>query len=122
MIRSNVVDSSGWLEYLKGSDRASLFAAAIEDSDSLVVPVISIYEVYKKFLREKNENDALEAIGTMLNGLIVELDLALCLEAAKLRLPLADSLVYATAQRFGATVWTQDADFEGLPNVRYFAK
>jgi len=122
VIGKNVVDSSGWLEYLKGSDRASLFAEPIEDSDSLVVPVISIYEVYKKFLREKNENDALEAIGTMLNGLIVELDLALCLEAAKLGLPLADSLVYATAQRFGATVWTQDVDFEGLPNVKYFAK
>ena len=122
MIGKNVVDSSGWLEYLKGSDRASLFAAAIEDSDSLVVPVISIYEVYKKFLRERNENDALEAIGTMLNGLIAELDLALCLEAAKLGLPLADSLVYATAQRFGATVWTQDDDFDGLPNVKYFAK
>jgi toxin FitB len=122
VIGSNVVDSSGWLEYLKGSERASFYAAAIEDSESLIVPVISIYEVYKKFLREKNENDALEAIGTMLNGLIVDVDLALCLEAAKLRLPLADSLVYATAQRFGATVWTQDVDFEGLPNVKYFAK
>ena len=118
----NVIDSSGWLEYLSGSERAELYAEAIEDSENLLVPVISVYEVFKKFLRERDESDALQAVGAMLTGKVVEVELSLSLEAAKLRLPLADSLIYATAQRFGATVWTQDADFKDLPDVRYFAK
>lgn len=118
----NVVDSSGWLEYLKGSERAGLFSAAAEDTANLIVPVISVYEVFKKFLRDRNESDAREAIGTMMNGHVVDVDLPLVLEAAKLNLPLADSIIYATAQRFDATLWTQDEDFKGLPKVRYFAK
>ncbi|MBX3287890.1 MAG: type II toxin-antitoxin system VapC family toxin [Acidobacteria bacterium] len=122
MSKSNVVDSSGWLEYLAGSDRAEFFAGAIADTENLVVPVISIYEVFKKTLRERDEDDALQAVSAMLSGRVVELDLSLSLEAAKLRLPLADSIIYATAQRFDATLWTQDEHFENLPNVRYFAK
>ena len=118
----NLVDSSGWLEYLKGSERSELFSAAIEDTANLIVPVISIYEVYKKFLHERNERDAREAIGTMLNGRVIDIGISLSLDAAKLGLPMADSLIYATAQRFEATLWTQDKDFEGLPGVRYFAK
>ncbi len=118
----NVVDSSGWLEYLKGSDRAGSFAPAIEDEENLVVPVISLYEVYKKFRRERTEREAQEAIGGMLNGKVVEMNLSLAIEAAKLDLPLADSIIYATAQKFNATLWTQDEDFVGLPGVRYFPK
>lgn len=118
----NVVDSSGWLEYLKGSDRAGFFAPATEDEENLVVPVISLYEVYKKFRRERTEREAQEAIGTMMNGKVVEMNLSLAIEAAKLDLPLADSIIYATAQKFNATLWTQDEDFEGLPGVRYFPK
>jgi predicted nucleic acid-binding protein len=118
----NVVDSSGWLEYFKGADRAKLFSDAVSDHYNLIVPVISIYEVFKKFLRERGELDAIEAVGTMLNGRVIELDLALTIEAAKVGLPLADSIIYATARRFDATLWTQDEDFEGLPGVRYFPK
>ena len=118
----NVVDSSGWLEYLKGSERAELYSSAIEDTAKLIVPLISIYEVFKRFLRDSNETDALEAIGTMHHGRIVEMDISLILEAAKLRLPMADSLIYATAQRYNATLWTQDEDFRDLPGVRYFGK
>ena len=118
----NVVDSSGWLEYLKGSERANLFAAATEDTENLIVPVISIYEVYKKFRLERNEKDAREAIGTMLNGKVVDLDLSLAIEAAKFELPLADSIIYATAQHYQAMLWTQDQDFKDLPCVRYFSK
>ncbi|MBX3296538.1 MAG: type II toxin-antitoxin system VapC family toxin [Acidobacteria bacterium] len=118
----NVVDSSGWLEYLKGSDRADLFAPAAEDQASLIVPIITVYEVYKKFRRERTERDAQEAIGTMMNGKVVNLDLSLAIDAAKLNLPLADSIIYATAQYHQATLWTQDEDFEGLPGVRYFPK
>ncbi len=122
MSGSNVVDSSGWLEYFKGSDRAEFFAAPIEDPSNLIVPVVSVYEVFKKFLRERTESDALEVIGPMLDGRVVDLDFPLALEAAKFGLPLADSIIYATAQRFGATLWTQDIDFKDLPGVQFLAK
>ena len=118
----NVVDSSGWLEYLTGSSRSRLFSAAIQDTQNLIVPVISVYEVVKRILRESADDDAKTAIQAMTQGRLVDIDLTLVLDAARYGLPLADSLIYATAQRFEATLWTQDADFEGLPNVRYFAR
>jgi predicted nucleic acid-binding protein len=118
----NAVDSSGWLEYFADSKRAKFFAAAIEDSEHLVVPVVTVYEVFKKFLRERGENDALQAASAMRSGRVIDLDLSLALEAGRLNLPLADSLIYATTRRHGATLWTQDEDFEGLPGVRYFPR
>ena len=122
MSRANVVDSSGWLEYLAPTKRASHFAKAIEDTENLYVPVVSIYEVFKKVFRERGEDDAFLVASMMQNGNVVELDVSLALEAAKLPLPLADSIIYAAAIRHNATVWTQDEDFENLPNVRYFPK
>jgi predicted nucleic acid-binding protein len=119
---ANVVDSSGWLEYFTGSDRASLFAPAIEDTENLFVPVISIYEVFKKVLRERGEDDALQVASMMQVGHLIEVDGALALEAARHPLPLADSLIYATAMRQQATLWTQDEHFKNFPNVRYFPK
>lgn len=118
----NAVDSSGWLEYFADTSRAKLFAPAIEDAAALVVPVLSVYEVFKKFLRERGETDALQAVSAMRSGLVVDLDVSLSLEAARLDLPLADSLIYATARRHDATLWTQDEDFKNLPGVRYFPK
>jgi predicted nucleic acid-binding protein len=117
----NVVDSSGWLEYFMGSSRAELFAPAIEDTPNLIVPTISIYEIFKKLLRDTSEDDALKAISVMHGGRIVDLDQSLALESARHPLPLADSIIYATALRFDATLWTQDRDFSILMNVRYFA-
>jgi predicted nucleic acid-binding protein len=117
-----VVDSSGWLEYLADSERAGHFAAAIEDSDHLIVPVISIYEVYKKVLRERGEDAALQVASLMQSGTVVALDSSLAMEAARHPLPVADSLIYATARRHQATLLTQDEHFEGLPGVRYFPK
>ena len=117
----NVVDSSGWLEYFMDSDRAKLFAPAIEDTQNLIVPTISIYEIFKKLLRDTCEDDALRAVSVMLGGRIVDLDKSLALESARHSLPLADSIIYATALRFDATLWTQDRDFSILMNVRYFA-
>ena len=118
----NLVDSSGWLEYLTGSDRAGLFASAILRSEDLIVPVISIYEVVKRVLRESTDSHAKEAVQAMTKGRVVDVDLSIALSAVRLKLPMADSLIYATAQEFGATLWTQDADFKDLPDVRYFAK
>lgn len=120
--RPNVVDSSAWLEYLAGTAQAQAFAAAIEDGARLLVPVLCLYEVFKKLRREQGEHAALRVAAHMQRGRVVEVDADLALHAATLGLPLADSLVYATAQRHGALLWTQDADFEGLSGVRYFAK
>ena len=122
MSAANVVDSSGWLEYFADSDRAPLFAAAIEDAENLIIPVITLYEVFKKVLRERGENDALQAACLMQSGRLIDLDGPLALEAARYPLPLADSLIYATAMRHEATLWTQDEHFKSLPMVRYFAK
>jgi len=122
LVAANVVDSLGWLEYFADSGQASLFAPAIEDSANLLVPVITLYEVFKKVLRERGENDALQVASMMQTGRLIELDSALAMEAARHPLPLADSLIYATTMRFNATLWTQDDHFKGLPRVRYFPK
>lgn len=122
MTSPNVVDSSGWLEYLIDTERASLFAPAIEDTANLIVPVISLYEVFKKVLRVRGEHDALQIASVMQAGTLVDLDGALAISAARFQLPLADSIIYATAQRYQATLWTQDEHFENLAGVRYFRK
>ncbi|MFN0164019.1 MAG: type II toxin-antitoxin system VapC family toxin [Burkholderiales bacterium] len=119
---ANVVDSSAWLEYLADSPRAKHFAAAIEDTDNLVVPALVLYEVTKKIRRERGEDVALQIAAAMQSGRMVVVDAALAMEASRLDLPLADSLIYATARREGATLWTQDADLAGLEGVRYFKK
>jgi predicted nucleic acid-binding protein len=119
----NIVDSSAWLEYIDGGANAKVFAPAIEDVEQLVVPSIVIYEVYRRMLRDRGVKPALEAVGGMSQGIVVNLDTELALIAAALglehRLPLADSVIYAVARRMGATVWTQDEDFDGLDGVRY---
>lgn len=120
MNTANVVDSSGWLEYFTDSDRAPLYAPAIEDTGRLFVPIICIYEVVKKVLRERGESDALQVASIMQAGQVIDLDCDLALEAARYRLPLADGIIYAAAMRHKATLWTQDEHFEGLPNVRFF--
>ena len=122
MTTLNVVDSSGWLEYFAGSARARLFAPAIEAPDRLIVPVLVLYEVVKKVRRERGEAAALEVAAVLRSGRIVDIDIPAALDAAQLDLPLADSLIYATARRVGATLWTQDEDFASLPGVKYFPK
>lgn len=122
----NVVDSSGWLEYLAETPNADIFAQAIEDPEHLIVPALSVLEVFKWVLRERGEDAALQAAALMQQGHVVELDVALAVRAAKLgiehKLPLADSVIFATAQAFGAVLWTQDADFPDLPEVNFTPK
>ena len=122
----NVVDSSAWLEYFADGPNARHFAAPIEKPKALLVPSITLFEVFKRVVQQRDEGVALQCVAVMQQGTVVDLDAALALEAAgtslRHRLPLADSIVYATARRANATVWTQDADFEGLPGVRFFAK
>ena len=116
------LDSSCWMEFFAGTDRADLFAAAIDTAEQLIVPVLTVYEVVKKLAREAGEEAALGALSLMQRGRVVEIDLSLALDAAANGLPMADGLIYATARRHGAVLWTQDAHFEGLPGVNYFRK
>ena len=120
----NVIDSSAWLSYFAGDKNAGTFAKPIEALDELLVPSITITEVFKCIMRQRDEDVALEAIAHMEQGKVVPLDSALAIDAAvyglKNKLPLADSIIYATAKKFGAVIWTQDADFKALPGVEYY--
>ena len=122
----NVVDSSAWLEYFADGPNAARFAAAIENQSKLLVPSITLLEVFKCISQQRDDSVALQYIAVMQQGEVVDLDADLALRAAVLgqqhKLPLADSIIYATAQRAKALVWTQDADLEGLSDVRYWKK
>ncbi len=122
----NIVDSSGWLAYFADEPNAKHFLTPLSDSDSLVVPTVTIYEVFKVILRESSENEALQAVVAMQRGTVVDLSAPLVIAASKLsmehNLPMADSIILATAQEFKAIIWTQDLDFKNLSNVKYFPK
>ena len=122
----NVVDSSGWLEYFADGPNADFFAPAIENLSELIVPTISIYEVFKRVLQQRDESDALQAVAAMQQGRVVDLDAAIALRAAKVSamygLPMADSIMLTTAQMHDAALWTQDADFEGLEGTQYIER
>ena len=119
----NVVDSSGWLEYFANGPNAGFFSKPIEQTDRLIVPTLSLFEVFKRVLQQRDEDDALQTVAVMQQGTLVELDGRLALSAARLsvdrRLPMADSVILATARAYDATLWTQDADFKGLDGVHY---
>ena len=117
-----VIDSSCWLEVLDGSAQGTLYEAQVAAPAALIVPIVTVYKVYKYLVRTKGPEAALRAALYMQQGRVVSLDWPLCMAAAHNGLPLADSFIYACAQAHGATLWTQDAHFEGLPGVRYFPK
>jgi predicted nucleic acid-binding protein len=122
----NIVDSSGWLEYFAEGNNAEFFAPAIEDTKNLLVPVICIYEVFKRILQQSDVSSAQTHIGDMKLGTIIDLDESLALSAAKLsvdlKLPMADSLILATARANEGIFWTQDEHFKGLDGVKYIKK
>jgi predicted nucleic acid-binding protein len=122
----NVVDSSAWLEYFADGANATSFAKPIEATGTLLVPALCLYEVFKRVCQQRDEESALRAVAMMEQGTVVDLDRVTALEAARLsllhRLPMADSVVLATARRHDAMLWTQDSDFEGLDGVRYIAR
>ena len=117
-----VLDSSCWLEYFSNSPRAALYAEVIEHTETLIVPIITIYEVYKVALREFGMAHANQAVALMREGQLVDINLNLVLTGAANGLPMADSLIYATAQTRGAILWTQDGHFKALAGVKFFAK
>lgn len=122
----NLVDSSGWIEFFVDGPNAGWFERPINETESLIVPTIALLEVYKYVVRARDREGALQVVASVRQGRVVELDEGLAIEAAELGamhgLPLADSIIYATAARFEATLWTQDADFEGLEGVEYRPK
>jgi len=122
----NIVDSSGWLEYFSGGTNSDHFAEPLQDPESLIVPVITIYEVFKVVLRESGENQALQAVAAMQKGTVIDLSTSIAMRASKLSLhyglPMADSIILSTGQAYDSLIWTQDSDFEDLPGVRFFPK
>ena len=122
----NLVDSSGWIEYLADGPNAGIYAEPLSDAGRLVVPTVCMFEVFRVVLRRRGEGDALRAAALMSRGREVPLTSALALEAARLAqdrgLAMADGIILATAELTGATLWTQDIDFEGMPRVRYAPK
>ena len=122
----NIVDSSGWLAYFADEPNAKHFISPLKDTDSLVVPTITLYEVFRVVLRESSENDAFQATAAMLKGTVVDLTVRLAIAASKLSLekglPMADSIILTTANAYDAILWTQDADFKNMAGVKYFPK
>lgn len=122
----NIVDSSGWLEYFSGGPNSDKFEIPLKDTSSLIVPVITIYEVFKVALREAGENEALQAIASMQKGSVIDLSTSVAMNASRIslkyNLSMAESIIFSTAQSYGCVIWTQDADFENLPNVKFFQK
>ena len=119
----NLVDSSGWIEYFIDGNQAAQFAKPIEQTEKLIVPTLAIYEVFKYLLRESEENKAWKAVVAMQVGWVIALDTDISLQAAQIslqfKLPLADSIILATARTYNTTLWTQDVDFKGMEGVRY---
>jgi predicted nucleic acid-binding protein len=122
----NIIDSSGWLEYFADAPNASFFSRPLQKTADLIVPTVTIYEVFKVVLRQRNESDALQSVALMQQGSVIELTSNISIVAAKMsidfRLPMADSIILATARTYGATIWTQDADLKELDGIRYIAK
>lgn len=122
----NLVDSSGWLEYFTDGKNAAFFATPLDTIESVIVPTICILDVFKRTLQQRGEDEALKVIAVMRQGSLVDLDFSLALAAValghQLKLPLADSIILATARAHDAILWTQDADFKGIDGVRYVEK
>ena len=119
----NVVDSSGWLEYFADGPNAAFFAPPIEDTPELLVPSVSLYEVFKRVLQQRDETEALKAAALMQQGSVIDLSTQISLSAARISiaesLPMADSIILATARIYNAALWTQDSDFRSIAGVKY---
>ncbi len=120
----NLVDSSGWLAFFSDNCNANNFLLPITNVNVLLIPTIVIYEVFKVILRERGEQDAIIVQAHLQQGTVIELSSETALHASKIsldyRLPMADSIIYATALEHDATIWTQDEHFKDLKNVKYF--
>ncbi len=126
-MKAYVIDTSGWIEYFTNGENADFFAHPILDkSKKIVVPVIVLYEMFKKILSETGEDKALQVVAQLQQYHIEAIDDTLALSAAKIshthKIPMADSLIYAVARKHDATLWTSDEHFRDMPHVRYIRK
>ena len=123
---TNVVDSSGWVEYFANGANAKFFTPAVQDLENLLVPSICLYEVFKRLTLDLGEESALQAVGIMSYGRLAELARKIAIDAAPisldLKLAMADSIILATTRDHAATLWTQDAHFKGMDGVKYIEK
>jgi predicted nucleic acid-binding protein len=121
----NVVDSSGWLEFFASGPNVDFFRGPIRNISELIVPAISLYEVYKRLLQQTDKENALRALSIMKMGKVIDLNASLALDAAEIsidfKIPMADSIILATARQYNATLWTQDSDFQGIEGVHYIS-
>jgi len=122
----NIIDSSLWVEYFLENDIDQSIIDIIRDTDNLCIPVICLYEVYKKFLTIGDVEKANIAVAIMQNAAVIEMNPQLAILAAQLgkqhKLPMADSIIYATAVLYNSEIYSQDKHFEQLERVHYFAK
>jgi len=122
----NIVDSSGWIEYIADDVNANFFEPLIIDTENLLIPTICLYEVFKRVIQEFGEERALDAMGIMSLGTLIDLDRQIAIHAAQisneLKLAMADSIILATARACEATLWTQDEHFKSIEGVRYREK
>jgi len=123
---THILDSSAWLECLDDGPNTRHFAPILRKLPDLIIPSIVVTEVRKVALKQRTADAAEAVTASMLSGIIVPLDAKIALSAADFfvqhKLPLADSIIYATVRNQNATLWTQDEHFKGLPHVKYFPK
>ena len=122
----NVVDSSGWIEFFLAGTNGPKFKPVIEQRNTLLVPVIALFEVHKVLSRKVPPEAVTQCLDVMRLGRVLDITdrraVAAANVAAKHRLAMADALMYSLALELGATFWTQDVDYQGLPGVNYFPK
>jgi predicted nucleic acid-binding protein len=122
----NLVDSSGWIEYLLDTERADLFAEPLEQRNILLVPVIALFEVHRVLSRKVLPEMVVKCLDVMRMGRVLEITDRRAIAAADLanrhRLAMADAMMYSLALEHGATFWTQDSDYQGLAGVQWFSK
>lgn len=121
-----LVDTCGWIEWLADGDLADKFQFYLEDTQSLIVPTIVQFELYKWLERNSGEEAAMKAIARTTRSKVVDLDTSTALLAAELSrdhgLSVADAVIYASARKHHADLITSDDHFDGLAGVVYFPK
>ena len=122
----NVVDSSGWIEFFKTDPNGLTFKPIIQDEPRLLVPSISLFEVHRVLSRALPADVVQTCLDVMRRGRMLDLTdrpaIAASKAAAQHGLVLADAAIYSMALEHGATLWTQDVDYQGLAGVSYSAK
>lgn len=126
MTTPNVVDSSGWIEFFMAGTNGPVFKPVIEQRQTLLVPTIALFEVHKVLSRQLPPEVVTACLDVMRLGRVLDITAARAVAGADVslrhKLAMGDALMYSLAQEHNATFWTQDADYQGLPGVQFFAK